>query len=101
MDLAEIRKAAERATELTRQLLAFSRKQLLQPRVVNLNRVLDDVEPMLRRLIGEDIQIRIEHGSDLGSVTADPGQLQQILLNLALNARDAMPGGCPDVQDSE
>jgi two-component system, cell cycle sensor histidine kinase and response regulator CckA len=92
-DLAEIRKATVRATELTRQLLAFSRKQLLQPRVVNLNRALDDVEPMLRRLIGEDIQIRIEHGSDLGSVTADPGQLQQILLNLALNARDAMPGG--------
>jgi two-component system, cell cycle sensor histidine kinase and response regulator CckA len=92
-DLAEIRKATVRATELTRQLLAFSRKQLLQPRVVNLNRVLDDVEPMLRRLIGEDIQIRIEHGSDLGSVTADPGQLQQILMNLALNARDAMPGG--------
>ena len=92
-DLAEIRKATVRATELTRQLLAFSRKQLLQPRVVSLNRVLDNVEPMLRRLIGEDIQIRIEHGSDLGSVTADPGQLQQILLNLALNARDAMPGG--------
>jgi PAS domain S-box-containing protein len=92
-DLAEIRKATVRATELTRQLLAFSRKQLLQPRVVSLNRVLDDVEPMLRRLIGEDIQIRIEPGRDLGSITADPGQLQQILLNLALNARDAMPGG--------
>jgi PAS domain S-box-containing protein len=93
VDLAEIRKATVRATELTRQLLAFSRKQLLQPRVVNLNRVLDEVEPMLRRLIGEDIQIRIEHGSNLWSVTADPGQLQLILVNLALNARDAMPGG--------
>jgi PAS domain S-box-containing protein len=92
-DLAEIGKAAERAAELTHQLLAFSRKQLLQPRVLDLNRTLDEFEPMLRRLIGEDIRIRIEHGLDLGSVSADPGQLQQILMNLALNARDAMPSG--------
>ena len=92
-DLAEIRKAATRATELTRQLLAFSRKQLLQPRVLDLNHTLAEVEPMLRRLIGEDIQIRIVAGRSLGSITADPGQLQQILLNLALNARDAMPSG--------
>jgi PAS domain S-box-containing protein len=92
-DLDEIRKATVRATELTRQLLAFSRKQLLQPRVVDLNRTLGEVEPMLRRLIGEDIQIRIEPGEDLGSVTADPGQLEQIFMNLALNARDAMPSG--------
>ena len=92
-DLAEIREAAGRATELTRQLLAFSRKQLLQPRVLDLNHTLAEVEPMLRRLIGEDIQIRIVAGSNLGSITADPGQLQQILLNLALNARDAMPSG--------
>jgi signal transduction histidine kinase/CheY-like chemotaxis protein len=92
-DLAEVKKAAGRASELTRQLLAFSRKQLLQPRVLDLNRTLDDVEPMLRRLIGEDIRIEIEHGRDLGSVTADPGQLHQILMNLALNARDAMPSG--------
>ena len=92
-DLAEIRKAAERATELTRQLLAFSRKQLLQPRVLDLNQILDEVEPMLGRLIGEDIRIRIMPGPNLGSVTADPGQLQQILMNLALNARDAMPFG--------
>jgi PAS domain S-box-containing protein len=92
-DLAEIRKAAERAAELTHQLLAFSRKQLLQPRVLDLNRTLDDFEPMLRRLIGEDIRIRIERGYELGSVSADPGQLQQILMNLALNARDAMPAG--------
>ena len=92
-DLAEIKKAADRATELTRQLLAFSRKQLLQPRVLELNRVVREVEPMLRRLIGEDIQIRIIASDRLGNITADPGQLQQILLNLALNARDAMPSG--------
>ncbi|MDQ6871191.1 MAG: response regulator [Gemmatimonadota bacterium] len=92
-DLAEIKKAAERAAELTRQLLAFSRKQLLQPRVLDLNRALDEFEPMLRRLIGEDIRITIERGNELGSINADPGQLQQILMNLALNARDAMPTG--------
>ena len=92
-DLAEIKKAAERAAELTRQLLAFSRKQLLQPRVLDLNHTLDEFEPMLRRLIGEDIRIEIVHGPELGSVSADPGQLQQILMNLALNARDAMPSG--------
>ncbi len=92
-DLAEVKKAAERAAELTHQLLAFSRKQLLQPRVLDLNRTLDEFEPMLRRLIGEDIRIEIDHGRDLGSVSADPGQLQQILMNLALNARDAMPSG--------
>jgi PAS domain S-box-containing protein len=92
-DLAEIKKASERAAELTRQLLAFSRKQLLQPRVLDLNRIMAEVEPMLRRLIGEDIQIRIVAGDRLGNVTADPGQLQQILMNLALNARDAMPSG--------
>jgi signal transduction histidine kinase/ActR/RegA family two-component response regulator len=92
-DLGEIKKAAERAAGLTRQLLAFSRKQLLQPRVLDLNRTLDEFEPMLRRLIGEDIRIEIEHGYELGSVSADPGQLQQILMNLALNARDAMPSG--------
>lgn len=91
-DLQEIRKAAERAGGLTRQLLAFSRKQLLQPRVLDLNRMLDEVEPMLRRLIGEDIQIVVVRG-DIGPVMADPGQVQQVLLNLALNARDAMPSG--------
>jgi PAS domain S-box-containing protein len=92
-DLKEIQKAAERAGGLTRQLLAFSRKQLLQPRVVDLNQMLDEVEPMLRRLIGEDIQIMVVRGEKLGCVMADPGQVQQVFLNLALNARDAMPSG--------
>jgi len=92
-DLREIQLAAERAGGLTRQLLAFSRKQLLQPRVLDLNRMLDEVEPMLRRLIGEDIQIVLVRGETLGPVMADPGQVQQVLLNLALNARDAMPSG--------
>jgi signal transduction histidine kinase len=92
-DLQEIQKAAERAGGLTRQLLAFSRKQLLQPRVVDLNRTLDEVEPMLRRLIGEDIQIVVVRGELLGCVMADPGQVEQVLLNLAVNARDAMPSG--------
>ena len=92
-DISEIRKAAERAAGLTKQLLAFSRKQLLQPRVVDPNKALEEVEPMLRRLIGEDIQIRIVRGVNVGHITADPLQLQQIILNLALNARDAMPGG--------
>ena len=92
-DLQEIKIAADRASDLTRQLLAFSRKQLLQPRLVDLNRKVDLVEPMLRRLIGEDIQIVVVRGKNLGRVMADPGQVNQVLMNLALNARDAMPSG--------
>jgi two-component system, cell cycle sensor histidine kinase and response regulator CckA len=92
-DLQEIKIAADRAGDLTRQLLAFSRKQLLQPRMVDLNRMVDQVEPMLRRLIGEDIQIAVVRGKNLGRVMADPGQVNQVILNLALNARDAMPSG--------
>jgi signal transduction histidine kinase/CheY-like chemotaxis protein len=92
-DLQEIKTAADRAGDLTRQLLAFSRKQLLQPRLVDLNREVDQVEPMLRRLIGEDIEIVVVRGKNLGRVMADPGQVNQVLLNLALNARDAMPSG--------
>jgi signal transduction histidine kinase/CheY-like chemotaxis protein len=92
-DLQEIKIAADRAGDLTRQLLAFSRKQLLQPQLVDINRKVDEVEPMLRRLIGEDIQIDVVRGKNLGRVMADPGQVNQVLMNLALNARDAMPSG--------
>ncbi len=89
----EIQKAAERATALTQQLLAFSRKQVLQPKVLDLNAVVTDVEKMLRRLIGEDIELATTLDPALGRVKADPGQIEQIILNLAVNARDAMPQG--------
>jgi PAS domain S-box-containing protein len=92
-DLLEIRDAAERATTLTRQLLAFSRRQVLQPRVLDLNLVVADMEKMLRRMIGEHIELRTELGSPLDLVRADPTQLEQVLLNLIVNARDALPRG--------
>jgi PAS domain S-box-containing protein len=92
-DLVEIQRAAGRAASLTRQLLAFSRKQLLQPKVLDLNGVVAGLEPMLRRLIGEDIRVVLRLGTRLGRIKADPGQLEQVLMNLAVNARDAMPGG--------
>jgi PAS domain S-box-containing protein len=88
-----IQAAAARAADLTRQLLAFSRKQVLEPRVLDLNTVVADVAPMLRRLIGEDIDLVSMPGAGLGRVEVDPGQLTQIILNLAVNARDAMPRG--------
>jgi signal transduction histidine kinase len=89
----EIRKAADRAAALTRQLLAFSRRQVLAPQVLVLNSIVQDMDKMLRRLIGEDIQLTSHLAADLGSVKADPGQIEQVLLNLAVNARDAMPRG--------
>lgn len=91
--VSEIRKAAERATRLTRQLLAFSRKQVMQPKVLDLNTVVADMEEMMRRLIGEHIKLQARPGVNLEAVKADPGQMEQVLLNLAVNARDAMPEG--------
>lgn len=92
-DIREISNAAERAASLTRQLLAFSRKQVLQMRAVNVNSIVTNVEKMLHRLIGEDISLVTHLDTDLGLINADPGQLEQVLINLAVNARDAMMGG--------
>ncbi len=92
-DLMEIRKAADRAADLTRQLLAFSRRQMLRPQPINLNDVLQGMRNMLGRLIGEDIRLELNLETELGTVEADPAQIQQVVLNLAVNARDAMPEG--------
>lgn len=91
--LTDIRTAGERAAALTRQLLAFSRRQMLEPKVVNLNETVTDVEKMLRRLIGEDVTLASNLDAALQRVRVDPGQIEQVLVNLAVNARDAMPHG--------
>ncbi len=92
-DVGEIKAAADRAAALTRQLLAFSRQQVLEPRIIDLNVLVGGVEQMLRRLLPADINLRTSLASSLGPVLADPGQLEQVLVNLVVNARDAMPGG--------
>ncbi|HET7233771.1 MAG TPA: PAS domain S-box protein [Longimicrobium sp.] len=92
-DVEEIERASQRASDLTRQLLAFSRRQVLQPRVVDLNAVIGETHRMLRRLIEEHVAIEVRLGPDPGWVRADPGQVEQVVLNLAVNARDAMAGG--------
>jgi len=89
----EIKKAADRAASLTRQLLAFSRKQVLEPRVVNLNELVTNLEKMLQRLIGKEVSLLTKLDPHLGWVKADPGQIEQVVMNLSVNARDAMPQG--------
>jgi PAS domain S-box-containing protein len=91
--LTQIKKAGERAAALTRQLLAFSRKQVLQPQVVHLNTLIEELTKMLRRLIDEDVVLNFIPAPDLGLVKIDPGQFEQVLMNLVVNARDAMPTG--------
>ena len=92
-DVEEIRRASERATDLTRQLLAFSRTQVLQPTTLSVNTVVTNIEKMLARLIGADIELTTTLATDVGSVSADAGQLEQVIMNLVVNARDAMPDG--------
>ena len=92
-DIMQIKQNANRAANLVRQLLAFSRKQTLRPSVIDVTDALAELHNLLRRLIGENIELKIQHGRHLGAVKVDQGQLEQVIINLAVNARDAMPGG--------
>ncbi len=92
-DIEQIRQATTQATLLTRQLLAFSRRQILQPQVLNLNEIVQNIDKMLGRLLGEDIELALALQPNLGSIKADPGQIEQVIMNLVINARDAMPDG--------
>jgi len=92
-NIEEIKEAADRATSLTRQLLAFSRRQVLDMKVLNLNTIIRELEKMLRRMIGEDVELVTSLADDLGMVKTDPGYIEQVIMNLAVNARDAMPSG--------
>jgi two-component system, cell cycle sensor histidine kinase and response regulator CckA len=91
--IAQIKKSGERAAALTRQLLAFSRKQILQPEIIDLNNTVAEMSKMLQRLIGEDIDLMLALSANVGKIKADPNQIEQVLMNLSVNARDAMPGG--------
>ncbi len=92
-DIMQVQQNAKRAANLVRQLLAFSRQQSLQPRILNITDVIAELSHLLRRLIGENMELNVVHARDLGMVKADQGQLEQVIINLAVNARDAMPGG--------
>jgi PAS domain S-box-containing protein len=92
-DVQEIRDSGERAAVLVRQLLAFSRRQVLQPKILDLNVVIGELEKLVRRLIGEDINLQIIPGEGIGYIKADPGQIEQVIMNLVVNSRDAMPHG--------
>jgi len=95
----EVKKSAQRASSLTQQLLAYSRRQILQPKIINLNETINNLQNMLVRLIGEDIILKVELSPALGLVKTDPGQIEQVVMNLAINARDAMPkGGVLEIQ---
>ncbi|MEW6364583.1 MAG: GAF domain-containing protein [Acidobacteriota bacterium] len=100
-DLRQISTASNRASDLTRGLLAFSRRQVLELKVLDLNRLIQGLEKMLRRMIGEDVELFIHPGEDLGRIRTDPGQMEQVIFNLAVNSRDAMPSGGKLILETE